>query len=1341
MNYKISPENHLKVSSQYITKLQNMMRVLKRNGDHEDVSFDKVLNRMKYLSHDIKVNIFDIAQKVCSRIYDGVKTSELDELAAHMCSSMLVEHPDYGKLASRIIVSNHHKNTSPSFSETVQILYDNYDVEGTHSPIVSQELYEVVMKNKEKLNSYLDYSRDYHFDYFGFKTLERSYLLRKNGKVIERPQHMWMRVALGIHGNDFKDALETYDLMSKKYFTHATPTLFNAGTPRPQLSSCYLVSMNDDSITGIFSTLEECALISKYAGGIGLHIHNIRAKGSRIRGTNGTSDGIIPMLRVYNNVARYVNQCFTPETMVYTKTGTKRMDQVSTDDELITMDGSFKKVNSVSINNIEKEIMQIRTKYSFEPIKVTKEHEIYAIPGQRRMTNFDVIKKRLCLGIVQPQFKKAQDLKRDDIVGYPIPTFVKDCEEYDTDFCRFYGIMLGDGSIHKRKGSQEQKVHLNMTTKVKTSEFVEEYLKRRNIHYWVTKNTNQNGYAIGWSNSSIIKYEEIYTEVGDIKEKFIHPKFLHLPKDKTLAIVKGLMETDGHFGKELYFCSSSYSLAHSFRYLMLRLGSLTSGYIRNNIGKGHTITRRNGESCYIETKKINYVVRIPKTSVMKELFDIDPQHNGFFVHDSIIWSRINKIETIRYSGNVYDFNMMDNHNYIVSSLGLVHNSGKRNGSIAIYMEPHHSDIESFLELRKNTGNEEERCRDLFYALWIPDLFMKRVKENGKWSLMCPDVSKGLSDCWGEEFEALYEKYEREGKYTKQVNAQDLWFKIMESQIEQGVPYMLFKDAANRKSNQQNLGTIKSSNLCVAGETLILTDKGNIPIIELEGQKVNVWNGKQFSETKIVQTGINQHLLDVKFNNGVSIKCTPYHKFYIEVEGKEVMLEAKDLQTGMRIIEYDLPSCHVKDVIVVAVEDHNEFADTYCFNEPLEHKGVFNGILTGNCTEIVEYSSPDETAICNLSSICLPSYIETSPSGEKHYNYDKLHAITKVVTKNLNKVIDRNFYPHPKTVRSNMRHRPIGIGVQGLADTFAILRHPFDSPEAKEINKRIFETIYHAALETSMEIAKKRHEVIAELKANGRDPFTDTYLNLNEYEKDLVNTEHPGAYTSFEGSPASRGLLQFDLWGKPHGGHYDWDGLKKDIMKYGIRNSLLIAPMPTASTAQIMGFNESFEPFTSNIFKRKVLSGEFVVVNKYLINDLIELGLWNRELKDKIILSEGSIQSISEIPDDLKQIYKTVWEIKQKNVVEMSADRGIYICQSQSLNIFMEDPNFKKLTSMHFYNWELGLKTSSYYLRTRPLAKVQKFTVDAGMEKKAKEDERDKKKQIVCTDEVCLVCGS
>lgn len=815
-----------------------MMRVLKRTGDLEDVSFDKVLNRLKLLSNDIEINVFEIAQKVCGRIYDGVKTSELDELAAQLCSSMITDHPDYGKLASRIIVSNHHKNTSPSFSETIEILYNNKDIDNKQCSLVSDEVYETVQKNKGKLNSYIDYSRDYDFDYFGFKTLERSYLMKVNGKIIERPQHMFMRVALGIHGPDFKDALQTYDLMSRKFFTHATPTLFNAGTNRPQMSSCFLLSMNDDSIVGIFDSLKEVAQISKYAGGIGIHIHQIRAKGSRIRGTNGQSDGIVPMLRVFNNTARYVNQ-----------------------------------------------------------------------------------------------------------------------------------------------------------------------------------------------------------------------------------------------------------------------------------------------------------------------------------------------------------------------------SGRRLGSIAVYLEPWHADVESFLELKKNHGNEEDRCRDLFLALWVPDLFMERVKENGKWSLMCPDQCKGLSDIYGDEFKELYTKYESEGKFVKQMNAQELWFKILEAQIEQGVPYIVYKDAANQKSNQKNLGTIKSSNLCA---------------------------------------------------------------------------------------------------------------------------------------EVIIYSSPEETGVCNLASICLPTYIEKNEeNGELFYNFDKLHEVSKVITKNLNKVIDRNFYPTEKGRTSNLRHRPIGIGVQGLADAFVLLRLPFESEAARELNKQIFETIYNGALTASMEISKKRHELVMEAREKGHSvlvsPYND-YLKLNEFEHDVIKTDHPGSYTSFEGSPTSQGLLQFDLWKAQPTKRYDWDGLKEDIKKYGIRNSLLMSPMPTASTSQIMGFNESIEPFTSNIFQRKTLSGEFIVVNKHLIKDLIEKKIWNKDIKDMIIIGEGSIQNIKEIPDDLKELYKTTWEIKQKNVIDMSADRGIYICQTQSLNIFMEEPDFKKLSSMHFYGWSKKLKTGSYYIRTKPRAKTQQFTIDPKFAKQVAQNQCE-------VQEVCESCSA
>ena len=806
------------------------MRVIKRNGEMEDVSFDKVLNRLKNLSSGLTIDVSEIAQKVCSRIYDGVKTFELDELAAYLCSSMSIEHPDYSLLASRIIISNHHKNTSPSFSETIQVLYNNVDNHNNHIPLVSEELYNIVIKNKEKLNTYIDYQRDYLFDYFGFKTLERAYLIRVNKKIVERPQHMWMRVAIGIHGNDIKDVLQTYDLMSKKYFTHATPTLFNAGTNRPQLSSCFLCSINEDSVSGIFDSLKEVALISKYAGGIGLHIHQIRGNGSHIRGTNGTSNGIIPMLRVFNNTARYIDQ-----------------------------------------------------------------------------------------------------------------------------------------------------------------------------------------------------------------------------------------------------------------------------------------------------------------------------------------------------------------------------AGKRLGSIAVYLETWHCDIESFLELKKNHGSEEDRCRDLFLALWISDLFMERVKSEGKWSLMCPDKCPRLSDVYGDEFKELYEKYESEGKYVKQINAQDLWFKILEAQIEQGVPYILYKDAANKKSNQKNLGTIKSSNLCA---------------------------------------------------------------------------------------------------------------------------------------EVLIYSSPEETGVCNLASICLPSYVE-----DGKFNFEKLHEITKVITKNLNKVIDKNFYPIEKARISNLKHRPVGIGVQGLADVFIMLRYPFESENAKQLNKDIFETIYHAAVEASMELSKKRHKIINDIKnINNKILEEDISNYINEFERDIPNPKYIGAYSSFEGSPISQGLFQFDLWNTQPSSRYDWETLRGDIKEYGVRNSLLLSPMPTASTSQIMGFNESFEPFTNNIFQRKTLSGEFIIINKYLINDLISKGLWNKDIKDTIILHEGSVQNIQEIDDELKAIYKTAWEIKQRNIIDMSADRGQYICQTQSLNIFMEEPDFQKLSSMHFYAHSKGLKTGSYYLRTRPKAKTQQFTIDPDFAKK-------KRRCVEDNGDSCLLCSA
>lgn len=818
------------------------MYVVKRSGKEEPVHFDKITARITKLAYGLNREFCDpvlVAQKVTTGVYKGVKTSELDELASETAASMATQHPDYSTLAARIAVSNLHKNTKKVFTEVVEIMHKHVNPKnGQKASLIADDVYEIIMSNADRINSEIVYDRDFDYDYFGYKTLERSYLLRVNGEIVERPQHMLMRVSVGIHKEDIESAVKTYHLLSEKWFTHASPTLFNAGTPRPQLSSCFLLTMKDDSIEGIYDTLKECAVISKSAGGIGLSIHNIRSTSSYIRGTNGTSNGIVPMLRVFNDTARYVDQ----------------------------------------------------------------------------------------------------------------------------------------------------------------------------------------------------------------------------------------------------------------------------------------------------------------------------------------------------------------------------GGGKRKGAFAIYLEPWHPDVFDWLDLRKNHGKEEARARDLFYGLWTPDLFMKRVEQNGDWSLFCPNECPGLADCWGEEFEELYSKYEREGRARKTVKAQTLWFAVLEAQVETGNPYMLFKDACNGKSNQQNLGTIKSSNLC---------------------------------------------------------------------------------------------------------------------------------------TEIVEYTSKDETAVCNLASIALSRFVKQRDVAEdqqakklvgslgaegRYFDFDKLAEVTTQVAINLNKIIDVNFYPAETARNSNMRHRPIGIGVQGLADAFILLGLPFDSPEAAKLNSEIFETIYYAALKASMETAKR-----------------------------------DGPYSSYEGSPVSKGVLQFDMWGVTPSDKHDWDQLRRDIAQHGVRNSLLLAPMPTASTSQILGNNECFEPYTSNIYTRRVLSGEFVVVNQHLLSDLVQMKMWDKDMKNTLIAHNGSVQKLS-VPDRFKHLYKTVWEIKQRTLIDMAADRGAFIDQSQSFNVHMSDPNFGKMTSLHFYAWKKGLKTGMYYLRTRAAADAIKFTVDqqalkvteAKLQKEnvsPKDLEGKSDKQLaamVCSLEnkdECLMCGA
>lgn len=886
------------------------MRVIKRSGEEQEVDFNKITTRLKKLITEFKLENVDpikIAKKVCDSIYDRVTTVKLDNLSAELSITYATIHPDYGNLASYIEVSNLHKNNIKTFYEKTKLLYED--------GLLNDDYMKCVTENMEKINDNIDYKKDYELDYFGIKTLQKAYLFKHDGNVLENPQDMWMRVAIGIHMDDIDMAIETYKYMATKIFTHATPTLFNAGTKWPQLSSCYLLELNDDSINGIYDSLSECAQISKWAGGIGLHIHKLRATGADIRMNKKVGSGIVPALRVFNATSRYVNQ-----------------------------------------------------------------------------------------------------------------------------------------------------------------------------------------------------------------------------------------------------------------------------------------------------------------------------------------------------------------------------GGKRPGSIAIYLSIDHADVLKFFDLKKNTGDEEERCRDLFYGIWISDLFMRRVKNNQKWSLFCPSKTKDLTDLYGEEYDRLYEYYESKGLYTQQIDAKTIWFKLCNAQIETGTPYILYKDHINKKSNQKNVGTIKSSNLCVAPDTQVLTDEGYKEIGKYENEYLNIWNGSMFSKVLIKKTKAITQIMRIHFNTKTYIDCSYGHNFYIKCGDVNVRIPANELIAGQELMYFRLPDGELVRPVIVKIEKEYGFTPTYCFTEEMQNKAVFNGVLTGQCTEIMEYTSPNEIAVCNLASIALPMFV-----NNKTFDYAFLHKITRVITRNLNKVIDINYYPLEKAKYSNLRHRPIGIGVQGLADVYMLLKHPFESEEASEVNKKIFETIYHAALTESMELSK-------------------IY----------------GPYETFEGSPASQGLLQFDLWNTydtigdvcdTTNSIYDWNKLKEDIKKNGLRNSLLVAPMPTASTSQILGNNECIEPYTSNIYLRRTLAGEFVVINKHLINDLINIGIWSEKIKDDIIFNNGSIQNIYSIPEDLKKLYKTAWEIKQKTLINQAADRGKYICQSQSLNLFVPSPDLKKLSSIHFYSWDKGLKTGMYYLRTQPAANPIQFTIN------------------------------
>ena len=1057
------------------------MYVTKRDGNKEIVSFDKILKRIKTIGMEvgIKINYTTLVMKVIDQLYNGISTTKIDELSAEQCASMASIHPDYNILAGRIIVSNHHKNTNNIFSDVMSQLYEYYDNHGKHSPLVSRDIYFLINNNSERYDTLCDYSRDYFIDYFGFKTLERAYLMKINKVTVERPQHMWLRVAIGIHGDNYEKVKETYELMSQKYFTHATPTLFNAGTPHPQLSSCYLIAMENDSIEGIYNTLKDCALISKWAGGIGLHIHNVRASGSHIRGTNGSSNGIVPMLKVFNNTAKYVDQCILPETIIYTTQGPKQIQHcVMNETEIYNLKGETEVIENVLEHPYEGEVFEIKTEFVHNTkLTITPQHPIYVLRDNEK------------------QWVDAGEVVLTDKIIYSIPTYENDISNITKYDCRIYGYIMKYGSIENGNYT----VHINSEIDI---DFIKNYLDSKLVEYKVVDNV-----SIIWSPSLQLpfRYTDFYNETN---QKRIHSRWLNLSLDK-IKILSCIFED------LKYQCNFECQVNYLYLRLCKELLPLGLEYVDNN----------------------------------KEF----------------VCTSIETISKNTYNGILYDLQMVKEHNYLLET-GIVHNGGgRRNGSFAIYLEPWHADIEMFLQMRKNHGDEELKARDLFYALWIPDLFMERIKTDGNWTLMCPDECPGLSDVYGQEFNDLYSKYEANGKGRKTMKARDLWFQVLDAQMETGTPYLLFKDACNKKSNQQNIGTIKSSNLC---------------------------------------------------------------------------------------------------------------------------------------TEIIQYSDDKETAVCNLASIALPTFVDTT-QAIPYFDYEKLHEISKVVTNNLNRIIDINFYPTPKTENSNLKHRPIGIGVQGLADVFMMMNVPFHSDEAKYINKCIFETIYHGALEKSCELAQIQ-----------------------------------GPYDTFDGSPASNGILQFDLWGinpNENETRYNWDELKNKIKLIGLRNSLLLAPMPTASTSQILGFNECIEPITSNIYNRRTLAGEFILANKYLMKDLIALDMWNEKIKNNIIANHGSIQHIDTIPQNIRDKYRTVWEIPMKHLIDMAADRGAYICQSQSLNLWLEDPNYSMLTSMHFYSWSKGLKTGIYYLRRRGRHHAQQFTIEP--------EKRDNNSNNNQEHEICEMCSS
>ncbi len=1218
------------------------MKVLKRNGRYENAQSIKVEKRIKKICSVNKlknVDAFELAQKVIARIIDGITTSEIDTITSEIAISMSVREYEYSLVASNIIASNIHKNTNSSFYETMEELYLN-------DSIISKQLFDYIQIHKDLIEKEINYNRDYLFDYFGIKTLEKSYLFKIRGRLVERPQHMWMRVSLGIHIDDIDSAIETYHLLSTLQFIHASPTLFNTGTKRQQLSSCFLIG-TEDSIDGIYKTISDCAKISKYAGGIGVHTTNVRSKGSYIKGTNGYSDGLIPMLKVYNETMRYVNQCFSPETIVYTDSGPKQIQYITINDKVITIDGTFKKVNEVISNDIEeKEILEMTHTGTVSPIKLTKEHNLYIIKKD------DYSKT--------PRFIKANEIEVGDYIGFPK---LQSCDIITSDinslkYYKMYGIIINYGQL---LDNNLYNIYINEYSN--EYNFITDFFIENCIEYKTSRdNISGNTIICITFDNTILGFPSINKIPGYI---------LNLSND----IIKSILSGIGFFNTrdDFVFFTTYTDLVYQIKYLLLRLDYVTKVSVERVFNK------------------FMYSLNIITS-----------------IEDPIYWTDITHINKIQYTGSVYDLNIQDNHNYL-TDLGLVHNSGRRKGSAAIYLEPWHADILDFLELKKNTGSEELRTRDLFLSMFVNDLFMKKVKNNDYWYLMCPNECKDLTNSYGEEFEENYNRYVEKGVYKEKIKALDLFEKIIESQIETGIPYMVYKDHVNNKNNQSNLGVIKSSNLCaevclysdhkeygtcLTGDTMILTKQGRIRLDECHNKEVLTYletdtsnNIKpNYIKAKLIDNGekdvyevsiVNPH---PSFSgNGVKIKATLDHKFLV-YKYRDIFewKELKDICMDDHLIYFNDKDLHlfdknefIKQYHYINNKYHFEMTykidsieykgkeKVYDLNVPIAHNFIANGIVVHNC---------------NIATLSLPSYVDKNGV----INYKRLGNNTRVLVKNLNKIIDINFYPVPETELSNKKNRPIIIGVQGLYDLFMLMKIPFESDAAKQVNKDIFETIYYYAVAESIELAKKY-----------------------------------GPYQTFKDSPLSRGKFQYSHWGlKTSDLKLDWGQLEKDVIKYGIRNSMLTGLPPTASTSQILGNIESFEPITSNIYTRQTLSGTFPIINKYLIADLHKLKLSRETINniiDKIIQEQGSVQHIDELPQELKELYKTVWEIKQRSLINLSADRGPFIDHSQSLNLFFDKPTPSKIGRAHVAGWEAGLKTGMYYLRTKPASKTEQFT--------------------------------